>query len=165
MANDLQVSETDSHATAALSGGPKLDAFLGKAFVEKPIWVDLYENIRDVFFPVKLPPLQLTSKPIPVPDRMAVKANPWAIGFSTTVNIAILCVLIFLGVKKIIEKAKVDVTPIDISDMDLKAPKMKDAAGGGGGGGNQSIVDPIKGKLPPKMKDPLTCLLYTSRCV
>ena len=40
--------------------------------------------------------------------------------------------------------------------MDLKAPKMKDAAGGGGGGGNQSIVDPIKGKLPPKMKDPVT---------
>ena len=106
MANDLQVSETDSQATAALTSGPKLDAFLGKAFEEKPIWVDLYENIRDVIFPVRLPPLQLTSKPIPVPDRMAVKANPWAIGFSTTVNIAILCVLIFLGVKKIIEKEK-----------------------------------------------------------
>jgi hypothetical protein len=36
-----------------------------------------------VFFPVKLPPLELTSTPIPVPDRMAVKANPWAIGIST----------------------------------------------------------------------------------
>jgi TonB family protein len=134
-----------------------LDALLGKAFVEKPIWVDLYENIHDVFFPVKLPPLVLTSKPIPVPDRMAVKANPWAIGFSTTFNIAILCALIFLGVRKIIdEKAKIAVTPIDISDMDLKAPKLAINAGGGGGGGNQSIVDPIKGKLPPKMKDPQT---------
>ena len=156
MANDLQVSQTDSHATAALTGGPRLDALLGKAFEEKPIWVDLYENIHDVFFPVKLPPLELTSKPIPVPDRMAVKANPWAIGFSTTVNVAILCALLFFGVRKIIEKAKADVTPIDISDIDLKAPKMKDMAGGGGGGGNQSIVDPIKGKLPPKMKDPVT---------
>jgi TonB family protein len=157
MANDLQVSETDSQAAAALTGGPRLDAFLGKAFEEKPIWVDLYEHIVDVFFPVKLPPLELTSKPIPVPDRMAVKANPWAIGFSTTLNIAILCLLIFLGVKKIIDaKAKVDVTPIDITDMNLKAPKMANNAGGGGGGGNQSIVDPIKGKLPPKMKDPQT---------
>jgi len=156
MANDLQVSETDSQAAAALTGGPKFDAFLGKAFEEKPIWVDLYENIHDVFFPVKLPPLELTSTPIPVPDRMKVKANPWAIGFSTTLNIAVLCALIFLGVKKIIDaKAKVDVTPIDISDV-LKAPKMKNDAGGGGGGGNQSIVDPIKGKLPPKMKDPIT---------
>ncbi len=156
MANDLQVSETDSQSTAALSGGPKFDAFLGKAFEEKPIWVDLYERIHEIFFPVKLPPLELTSKPIPVPDRMKVKANPWAIGIATTLNIAILCALIFLGVKKIIEKAKIDVTPIDISDMNLKAPKMKDSAGGGGGGGNQSIVDPMKGKLPPKMKDPIT---------
>ena len=156
MANELQVSETDSQATAALSSGPRLDALLGKAFIEKPIWVDLYENIHDVFFPVKLPPLELTSKPIPVPDRMAVKANPWAIGFSTTVNVAVLLALLFFGVRKIIEKAKVVVTPIDISEMDLKAPKMPKNAGGGGGGGNQSIVDPMKGKLPPKMKDPIT---------
>jgi TonB family protein len=156
MANDLQVSETDSQATAALTGGLKLDALLGKAFEEKPIWVDLYENIHDVFFPVKLPPLELTSKPIPVPDRMKVKANPWAIGFSTTVNLAILCALIFFGVKKIIDDKKIALTHIDISDIDLKAPKMNINAGGGGGGGNQSIVDPIKGKLPPKMKDPLT---------
>ena len=60
--------------------GHELDSFLGKAFDEKPIWKDLYENIHDVFFPPKLPPLVLTSTPIPVPDRMAVKANPWAIG-------------------------------------------------------------------------------------
>jgi len=157
MSNDLQVSETDSQASAALTSGPRLDAFLGKAFEEKPIWVDLYENIHDVFFPVKLPPLQLTSTPIPVPDRMKVKANPWAIGFSTTVNIAILCALLFLGVKKIIDdKAKIAMTPVDISNLDLKAPKLKNAAGGGGGGGNQSIIDPMKGKLPPKIKDPIT---------
>ena len=157
MANDLQVSNSDAQATAALTGGPKLDAFLGKAFEEKPIWVDLYENIHDVFFPVKLPPLVLTSTPIPVPDRMAVKANPWAIGFATTINLAILAALLFLGVKTIIDnKAKITSTPIDISEMDLKAPKLGTTAGGGGGGGNQSIVDPMKGKLPPKMKDPIT---------
>jgi hypothetical protein len=45
---------------------------------EQPIWVGLYESIRDVFFPPHLPPLELTSTPIPVPDRMAVKPNPWA---------------------------------------------------------------------------------------
>lgn len=156
MANDLEISQADSHAAAALAGGVKLDALLGKAFEEKPIWVDLYQNIHDIFFPAKLPPLELTSKPIPVPDRMKVKANPWAIGAAATVNIAILCALLFLGVKKIIETVKPNVTPIDISDLNLKAPKMANNAGGGGGGGNQSIVDPIKGKLPPKMKDPAT---------
>ncbi len=82
MANDL-LTQPDSATTDTLSSveGHELDAFLGKAFDEKPIWRGLYENIHDVFFPKKLPPLELTSTPIPVPDRMAVKANPGQLGF------------------------------------------------------------------------------------
>ena len=59
MANDLHILDTDSDAAADLRGGHELDAFLGKAFEEKPLWVGLYENIRDVFFPPKLPPLEI----------------------------------------------------------------------------------------------------------
>ena len=74
MANELLIQpESDTEAAAPSPAGHELDAFLGKAFEEKPIWTGLYENIRDVFFPAKLPPLELTSTPIPVPDRMAVK--------------------------------------------------------------------------------------------
>ena len=57
-------------------GSHELEAFLGKAFEEKPLWIGLYESIHDRFFPPHLPPLELTSTPIPVPDRMAVKTNP-----------------------------------------------------------------------------------------
>jgi TonB family protein len=156
MEKDSSMSNTESQA-AALSSGHEFDGFLGKAFEEKPIWTGLYESIRDVFFPVKLPPLELTSKPIPVPDRMAVKPNPWAIGISSSLNVLILLALIFFGVKKIIEATqKPVVTPIDISDMNLKAPRANSAAGGGGGGGSHDIVDPIKGKLPPRIKNPIT---------
>src|SRR5580698_7650416 len=102
MEKDTSMSNTETQA-AALNSGHEFDGFLGKAFEEKPIWTGLYESIRDVFFPVKLPPLELTSKPIPVPDRMAVKPNPWAIGIATTLNILILLALLFFGVKKIIE--------------------------------------------------------------
>lgn len=125
-----------------------LDAFLGKAFEEKPIWVDLWESVRDVFFPPKLPPLELTSKPIPVPDRMAVKANPWAIGISTTVNLAILAVLLFFVGKKIIEQVK---KPVNLGDIDIsayKAPVKDTLAGGGGGGGDRSLLQASQGKLP-----------------
>jgi len=67
MANELLIQpQTD---TKAVSTGHELDAFLGQAFEEKPVWKTLYENIRDVFFPVKLPPLELTSTPIAVPDQ------------------------------------------------------------------------------------------------
>lgn len=156
MENDPSMSEPKSQA-AALTGGHEFDGFLGKAFEEKPIWVALYESVHDVFFPVKLPPLELTSTPIPVPDRMAVKPNPWAIGISTAVNGAILLVLIFfLGravVNAVITK-KDNVTPINLTDFD--APKNKVAMGGGGGGGDHSLVDPNKGKLPKLEKQPIT---------
>jgi len=65
--------------------------------------------------------------------------------------------LLFFGVRKIVEavKAPTNVTPIDVGDFKLEGPKGP-AAGGGGGGGDHDIVDPIKGKLPPRIKDPIT---------
>lgn len=159
MANEILTQpQAETESTATLRSGHELDAFLGRAFEEKPVWTTLYENLRDVFFPVKLPPLQLTSTPIPVPDRMAVKANPWAIGISSTLNIAIVLFAIWLGIRVVhnIVKPPVQATNIDVGTFDLKAPKAGVAAGGGGGGGSHDIVDPIKGKLPPRMKDPIT---------
>jgi periplasmic protein TonB len=157
MENDESMSDTESQA-AALTGGHEFDGFLGKSFEEKPIWTGLYESIRDVFFPVKLPPLQLTSTPIPVPDRMAVKPNPWAIGISSAVNIAILVVMLVFGVRKIIDtvnEQKLKATDIDVGAWQPKAPKAGDANGGGGGGGEHSIIDPIKGHLPKIEKNPI----------
>jgi len=160
MANDLlmQTSADNEAAAAALPAGHELDALLGRAFDEPPVWRTLYESIRDVFFPVKLPPLELTSTPIPVPDRMAVKTNPWAVGISTTINILIVLFAIWLGIKTVVKMVKpaVTATNIDVGTFELKAPKAASAAGGGGGGGSHDIVDPIKGKLPERMKDPIT---------
>jgi periplasmic protein TonB len=148
---------TDMRPRAVSPTGHELDAFLGKAFEEKPIWRTLYENLRDLFFPVKLPPLQLTSTPVAVPDRMRVKANPWAIGISTTLNLAILALAIWIGLRIVkIVKPPMTNTPIDVGNFNLKAPKAADSAGGGGGGGSHDIVDPIKGKLPDRVKDPMT---------
>lgn len=156
MENEPSMSNSENQA-AALTSGHEFDGFLGKAFEEKPIWTGLYESLRDVFFPVKLPPLELTSQPIPVPDRMAVKPNPWAIGIAGTVNFLILAALLFFGVRKIIEEVKAPpvATPIDISTWQPKAPKGNDANGGGGGGGEHSIVDPIKGRTPKIEKTPI----------
>ena len=157
MEKEPPMSDTESQA-AALTGGHEFDGFLGKAFEEKPIWLGLYESIRDVFFPPHLPPLELTSKPIPVPDRMAVKANPLAIGISSAVNILILLVLLFFVGKKIIEtvaQQKLNATNVDVSVWQPKAPKAGDSNGGGGGGGEHSIVDPIKGHLPKIEKNPI----------
>jgi TonB family protein len=158
MENEAPMSETESQAAASAIRGHEFDGLLGRAFEEKPIWQGLYESVRDVFFPPHLPPLVLTSKPIPVPDRMAVKPNPWAIGISTGVNLAVLGLLLFLGVKTLINavnKPKENATNIDVGVWQPKAPKAGDSNGGGGGGGEHSIVDPIKGHLPKIQKDPI----------
>ena len=157
MVNNLPVSETESQpATASSADGYDLDVAFGIALKDPPIWAGLYENICDVFFPPHLPPLELTSTPIPVPDRMAVKPNPWAIGISTTVNLTILALLLIFGVRKIIDtvnQQQLHMTDIDVGDF--KAPNDASKAGGGGGGGDNSIVDPNKGKLPKFEKDPV----------
>lgn len=154
--NSSNTTMTQPATAAPAYEGHELDAFLGKAFDEKPIWKDLYESIRDVFFPPKLPPLELTSKPIPVPDRMAVKTNPWAVGTATVINGAILAIILILGARQVIkaiEKPKFDATDIDVGTF--QAPKQANLAGGGGGGGSHELVEASKGKLPPKMKNPI----------
>lgn len=159
MANELLTqSEPETEVDPALTAGHELDAFLGRAFDEKPIWTTLYESVRDFFFPPKLPPLELTSKPIPVPDRMAVKANPWAIGIATTVNILILLAAILIGIRtvvKIVEKPNLQSTNIDVGEWKPTSPQSG-SSGGGGGGGAHDKVDPIKGKLPKIEKLPKT---------
>jgi protein TonB len=154
MANDQLIEpEIVPQAGNAAVNGHELDALLGRAFEEKPIWTGLYESIRDVFFPIKLPPLELTSTPIPVPDRMKVKANPWAIGISSGVNIAILLVILFFVGKKIIDSVKAPLKVTDVEVSDVKLPPSVEQAGGGGGG-NQT-PDMTQGKLPKIEQNPI----------
>jgi protein TonB len=158
MANELlTAANTETDAATALSVSHEFDGLLGKAFEEKPIWTGLYESLRDVFFPPKLPPLKLTSTPIPVPDRMAVKANPLAIGLATGVNLAILALLLFFGARAIIKQftQPVQTKEIDVGVFKMQGPKGSQA-GGGGGGGDHSLVDPTTGRMPKKSPDPIS---------
>jgi protein TonB len=154
MPNDLLIQpETESQAAKSLAGGVELDLTFGVPVEEKSILVDLYENIRDIFFPPKLPPLQLTSKPIPVTDPMVGKRNPWAVAASTVLNGGILALLLFAVVKPMIEqkKPKIAVTPIELSEY--KAPKAEVAAGGGGGSPDK--IEANKGRIPPRAETPV----------
>ena len=152
MANDLRDQITGSQAAASSTDSVELDIAFGVPVKETPLVVDLYEGIRDIFFPPKLPPLVLTSTPIPVPDRMAVKRNPWAIGISVTLNVSLVALALLIGVKTYINavKPKLQVTPIDVSEF--KAPKANVSAGGGGGSPDK--IEAIKGRIPPRAKAP-----------
>ena len=118
---------------------------------EKPIWSGLYGSVRDALFPPKLPPLELTSTPVPVVDRMAAKTNPWALGTSTIVNGGILAIVICMSLKTAIDRLPNPgmAGPIDLDKWNLLAPVKAQMNHGGGGGANQ-LIDPMQGR-PPKV--------------
>lgn len=127
---------------------------LGKSFEEKPIWAGLWENFHDALFPVRLPPLELTSTPVPTPDRMAVKTNPWAVGTATLVNGGVLSLLLLLG----LHSAMVDpgrklpfAGDVHLKDFTLFAPSGQ----GGGSGGAHDLTDPMVGRTPRQEVMPL----------
>jgi protein TonB len=151
--HDGRISSPESRET-----GHEFDAFLGKALEEKSIFTDLFENVHDLFFPTKLPPLELTSRPIPVADPMAVKRNPASMAISAVVNLGILALLLFAFRKQIVN---VVAPHLNLSNIDVniapfrpKTPKSGDM-GGGGGGGSHDVAPPIKGHLPKIEKQPI----------
>jgi periplasmic protein TonB len=128
------------------------ESFTGMTLEQKPIWTGLVENIRERFFPPKLPPLELTSTPIPVADRMETKTNPWALGTSTVVNGGILALVILLGLRTAV-KPFADSQPSGRS-LDLGVWKMLVAPRvnpGGGTGGDHDMIAPIEGR-PPRVE-------------
>ena len=122
---------------------------------EPSMWSSLVENLRDTFRPVKLPPLELTSTPIAVPDRMAVKRNPYAIGAAIVVNAILLAILLIMTIHHVIATRN---PPAVVENLDVDVFKPiapRGNAGGGGGGGDRSIIPATKGKLPPVAKTQL----------
>lgn len=113
-------------------------------------------RIKELFFPTKLPPLQVTSKPIKVRDIWSKDENfGWtqAIAFAVHVGIVLLLVVPFAwyGMQSTIQaknKSGLDVTPLDISPYVSKLPAGNNKAGGGGGGGDRSITPATKGRAP-----------------
>jgi TonB family protein len=130
---------------------------LGGPLVEEPIWKTLWVNVQDSFFPKKLPPLQLTSTPIAVVDRMKVKRSPASSALSALAHVVIVGLLILFALeqwhtrelKKKLMAENVTTIPL------IPAAPMDKAMGGGGGGGNHETVEASKGKLPPMVKQPL----------
>lgn len=132
---------------------------LGRSLEPTPLWLGLYRSVRDALFPTKLPPLELTSIPIAIPDRMAVRTNPWAFGTATIVNGALLALVLGLGIKAVLPPAqKSSRSHIDLSDLLPFTPSRIHTPSGGSGGGSNDLTDPIQGRLPKFEKTPLAPL-------
>jgi periplasmic protein TonB len=117
---------------------------------EEGVFSSLWSSLRDVLFPVKLPPLVLESKPIPVVDRMAVKRDPKSTAIAVVLHALVIGLILWMIAKKVNFAAPVKtIAAIDIS-IPPKAPPRAQAMGGGGG---QRGPTPVTKGTPPKFAD------------
>ncbi len=131
---------------------PELHLLLAPDTFE-PLWKSLFRGLDEFFFPKKLPPLKLESKPVPVKDIWGFynyKKNG-ALG-STVAHIIVIALIIggtILGrriVTKVEAKPQSTTELIDPGDYALKPAKTQ--AGGGGGGGDRDVLQASRGHAP-----------------
>lgn len=136
---------------------PELNLLLPKGS-EQGLWDSLRRNFRETFFPQKLPPLVLTSKPVPVKEIWGFYAqnHKRSAGLSLFLHIVVLSLIIaatiYLGREVVVKKAET----VTLLAPSLDTPVLKPArtqVGGGGGGGDRSKVEAPKGNIPkPSMQ-------------
>jgi protein TonB len=120
---------------------------VGTELKEEGVFSSLINSFRDVFFPAKLPPLVLESKPIYVADPMATKMSRSSIAGSIAFYGLLILLIALLAArhKQIVASTKTLLTSIDVPPPPPIAPK-KDTIGGGGG---QKGPTPVtQGHLP-----------------
>jgi len=134
-------------------GEPELHLLLSNQTLQEPLWKSLFRGLDEFFFPKKLPPLKLESKPEPVKEIWGFYDNKknGALG-STGVHVLIIGIIAvgYLVGKHIVTPApaqKVTVTLVDPGDIPALKPS-KTQVGGGGGGGDRDVLQASKGKLP-----------------
>jgi TonB family protein len=139
---------------------PELHLLLANQTLDEPIWKSLFRNLDEFFFPKKLPPLVLTSKPVPVRDIWGFYnyKGRGALG-STVIHILAVAAIIaatLLG-RKIIDVAKPKETVVLIAPDDMPVlPPSASRSGGGGGGGDRDKLQASSGRLPKQSMQQFT---------
>lgn len=120
---------------------------------DTPFYVSLYRNIKELINPPKLPPLEVTSKPVAVKDIWATDGTRYrgaGLGSIIIHGIAILLLLTVASNKQVQQAVQHSVVLI-APDLAPYVPEMKpqkQTMGGGGGGGDRSPLPASKGRLP-----------------
>jgi len=134
-------------------GEPELHLLITDKGFEEPLYKSLFREIDDFFFPKKLPPLKLESKPEPVKELWGFYSN-WKAGalgaagyYTLLAAIGVLAVFIGHRVVTAAPSEKVTVTLVDPGPLPpLKQSKTQ--VGGGGGGGDRDVLQASVGRLP-----------------
>jgi len=158
---DSQVGMTDERVSPVTTLEPDkhLDRLLVSE-VEIPWYKSFVANIRELINPPKLPPLEVTSKPVAVKDIWGGSEHKKTAGAtSVVVHAGLIILLVTLGTNPTIQQKTKEVVsliaPTDLAPF-VAAPPKKQVMGGGGGGGDRSPTPASQGKLPKIAKRQFT---------
>jgi TonB family protein len=120
--------------------------------VEEPWYRSLGRNIKDIFSPPSLPPLEVTSRPVAVKDIWGLygrKKSPFMM--STGFQFGAVAMLFTVFSTKVVQDQVRQVSQLVFApDIDPYVPKdaLKKQNTVGGGGGDRSPLPASKGRLP-----------------
>jgi len=134
-------------------GEPELNLLLSMSTLQQPLWRSLYQNVEDLLFPKKLPPLVLTSKPLQVRSTWgAYNYKKKGLLASTIVHSLAVVFLVAVTIvgHKVVQRTQNPQATVSLVAPDdlLPLPLSRKQAGGGGGGGDRDKLQASKGKLP-----------------
>ncbi len=148
--------ETERSARREASAGPNLGS--PDALVSTGPFASLVQNFRDAFFPEKLPPLVLESKPIAVANPMDVKRDPKTVATAVVAH-ALIFLLIFWISSRVIKKVIATPPKVNTISFDVPPPqpplKVVMPKPMGGGGGAHDIAPVTQGRLPKFAPNPI----------
>ena len=130
-------------------GDPEADLHLQRLLAadEESFFHSLYHNVKDFIRPPKLPPLEVTSKPVPVKEIWGFYGGQEkrAGVTSLAIHVAVVSLLLVIGTNKTVQKViKENISLIAPDIAPYKAPVKKTDMGGG----DRSPTPVSKGKLP-----------------
>jgi len=121
------------------------------ADIEDPWYATFIQNVKEFFNPPKLPPLEVTSKPIPVKDIWGLYGRKkGSFMMSTGAQIGVVVLVLVATQSKAVQKVvtKTVLYAIDMAPPEVKMKPQEQHSQGGGGGGDRSPLPASYGKLP-----------------
>ncbi len=121
------------------------------ASVEEPWYKSLCGSIRDLIHPPKLPPLNVTSKPIAVQSiwgaYSAGQSRNMSLGFVMQIALVGLLFALYQPISTAIKQKIEDTSIVLVTPYQSKVPAAQ-KAGGGGGGGQRDKTPASRGAAP-----------------